>query len=166
MRTFLLLVAVAFPILAQDASSMPSVDEINELVAKAEQKIDGFEATMKSLRADIDKVDQKTVPNGLNVVNSARTITTKIKSNGPTAYSLVTLVVTLDDISLNAASAALELMVMHSDAGDLQKTANTFVAPLMASKNECSDISELIVHVALRLIKNEENLIRVLQDKK
>jgi hypothetical protein len=36
----------------------------------------------------------------------------------------------------------------------------------MGSKNECNDISELIMHVTLRLIKNEEDLIRALQDKK
>jgi hypothetical protein len=41
---------VAIPIIAQDASSMPSRDEINELVAKADQKVNGFEATLNSLK--------------------------------------------------------------------------------------------------------------------
>src|ERR1017187_10484047 len=55
----LLLSVSAVPAFCQTGTSIPSNDEILELVAKAEQKVSGFENAVKSVKPDLDKVDPK-----------------------------------------------------------------------------------------------------------
>jgi hypothetical protein len=51
----LLLSVSAIPAFCQTGTSMPSNDEILELVAKAEQKVSSFENAVKGVKPDLDK---------------------------------------------------------------------------------------------------------------
>jgi hypothetical protein len=83
-----------------------------------------------------------------------------IREEGPSAYRLVGLVVTLDDLSLDAATATILLF-------NAQKAVAGDISLLVSAKNGCTDIAELLFHVTMRLVKIEEDLLdRVATDSK
>ena len=163
---FLALFLFASMAFGQSGTTMPSNDEIFELLAKAEQKVSGFESAVKSVKPDLDKADPELSKMYTDAASAARVIITSIRSNGPSAYSLTSLVTTLDDLSLDAATATVQLLLLRIQSG--QTTANRldFIVPLMTSKNDCNDISELLMHATLRLIHTEEDVLQKLSQAK
>jgi hypothetical protein len=163
-----LVVILAFAVGAfgQDGTAMPSNDEISELLAKAEQKVTGFESAVRSVKPDLDKADPKLSKMYGDAASAARVIISSIRKNGPSAYALTSLVTTLDDLSLDAATATVQLLLLRVQSGQTAATRLDFVIPLMTSKNECSDISELLMHATLRLIHKEEDVLQKLSQAK
>jgi len=159
----LLLAAFAPAAVGQTGTSMPSNDEILELMSKAEEKVGGFEKALKGVKPDLDKVDPQLSTNYLNAASAARTIIVSIRKNGPSAYALVSLVTTLDDLSLDAATATVQLLLLGINSGQTGAAKlGVFLVPLMTSKNECNDMSELIMHATLRYIHTEEDVLEKL----
>ena len=160
---FLLLLALsAFAAFGQIGASMPSNDEIFELRDKAQEKVAGLENAVKTVKPTLDKADPKLSTMNLDAASAARTIIVSIRKNGPTAYGLTSLVTTLDDLSLDAATATVQLLLLRIQSGQTGDSGLDFIIPLMTSKNECSDISELIMHATLRYIHTEEDLLEKL----
>jgi hypothetical protein len=96
----LLVMFIGSPCWSQ-GSDVPSKQEINELVQKADEKVTNFEAANQSAKTLApDKLYQKV----RETASTAHAIIAAIKKNGPSAYALVGLVITLDDVSLNAAN--------------------------------------------------------------
>jgi hypothetical protein len=88
-------------------------------------------------------------------------ITKTLESKGASAYGLVALIATLDDISLNASKIALVLAVGPPDSGTQARLLS-----ILSTGDAVNDISELLMHAALRFIKVEEDLIgKLLPDK-
>ena len=144
---------------SQTGTSMPSNDEIFELLAKAEEKVSAFESGLKSIKTDLDKADPKSSPKYLDAATAAHKIIKDIRKNGPSAYALVGLVTTLDDLSLDAATASITLLLFQIKSGQTENSGLWFLVPLLTSKNDCTDISELIMHATLRLIRTEEDIL-------
>ena len=139
---------------------MPSKQEIGELIDKAEQKVSGFEEAIKAVQPRLDPVSKGYGKDVLGVSTKARTMIAGIRENGPSAYRLVGLVVTLDDLSLDAATASILLF-------NSQKAVAGDISLLLASKNGCTDIAELLFHATMRLIKVEEDLLdQIVSDSK
>jgi hypothetical protein len=155
----LIFATVAF---GQPGTSAPSKDEILELMNKADEKVSGFEKAVKSVQPSLDKIDPNLSATYLNAASAARTIIRAIQKNGPSAYGLVSLVTTLDDLSLDAATASIQLMLLRDQSGQTGARGLDFLVPLMTAKNECYDISELIMHATLRYIHVQEDLLEEL----
>jgi hypothetical protein len=64
-------------------------------------------------------------------------------------------------LSLDAATAGVQLLIQIAGRAQGSVNVNAFnpVVLLMTSKNECHDISELIMHATLRYIHAEEDLL-------
>ena len=88
-------------------SSLPSQDEIQELTSKAEEKVHDF---MKVLSAAAPFLEKDKVAEFSKSADIAETIIQAMRKNGPTAYGLVALVTTLDDIDLDSTRAALLIL--------------------------------------------------------
>lgn len=162
MPALLLLFVSAVPALSQTGASLPSNDEIFELLAKAEEKVSGFETAVKSVKPNLDKADPKLSTMYLDAASAAHVVIVSIRKNGPSAYSLTSLVTTLDDLSLDAATATVQMLLLRIQTGQTGTTKLDFIIPLMTSKNECYDISELLMHATLRYIHAEEDVLEKL----
>src|ERR1035438_1293914 len=86
---------------SQTGTSIPSNDEIFELLAKAEQKVFGFENAVNGVKPVLDKADPKLSTMYKDAGATAHVIILSIRKNGPSAYSLMSLVTALDDLSLD-----------------------------------------------------------------
>ncbi len=135
---------------------MPSEKEFSELLAKADEKVSTFEAAVKSAKARLDKVNAKYAANYLDAAATAHLLISKTIKNGPTAYGLVGVLTTLDDLSLDAANGNVFLL-----AGDQGQTTPEVFA-LSAAGTSCNDIAELIFHATMRLIAAEETALNKL----
>jgi hypothetical protein len=140
-----------------ELSDLPSNDEVRELLNKAEEKVSGFEKAMKQVKPDLGPEESA---KDLNAASAARTIIQAIQKNGTTGYGLVSLLATLDDLGLDASAAAVLLLAK----GKCRPEDMGSMLLLMKSKNELSDISELIMHATLRFIHIEEEILRKLMD--
>jgi hypothetical protein len=147
------------PVLGQNAGSLPSKDEIFELLSKADEKVVAFQDAVKLVQPDLDTSDPKLSKKYLNAAATTRYLISATKSNGPSAYRLLGILTSLDDLSLNASSAAVVLLT--SAIRQQPQIANEVVL-LMNSKNACSDISELIFHATMRFVHVEEDLLEKL----
>jgi hypothetical protein len=152
-----------------DQTSMPSNEEISELIAKADEKVSSFEEAVKNAKPYLDKINPKLVTNYLDGASAAHTIIQSMKKNGPSSYGLVSLLATLDDLALNAATASVHLL--RTDEEDVMKGKQPDVGPLSSvlllntSSTACNDISELILHATLRYVRVEEQALVKLFDK-
>ena len=141
-----------------DQPAMPSKEEISDLLKKADEKVSGFEKAVKNAKPYLDKIDPKFATTYLDASSDAHTIIAGMQTNGISAYGLVSLLATLDDLSLNAANASVQLLLAAkstpADAGALSATI-----PLASASTACNDISELIMHATLRYVHVEEELL-------
>ena len=148
--------------LGQTAPTIPSKEEIFELVDKADQKVSAFEAAIKQVRVVLDDADPGLSENYLDAASTAHWMIQTAHKNGPSAYALVALLATLDDLSLDAMRAA----VIFAKLGTSRPGANDAVILLTAVGTGCNDIAELIMHATLRYIQAEEKILEILLDKK
>lgn len=151
-----------------DVPSMPSEEEIGELLGKTSEYVNTYQQTLSSTKYSLDKAATPGFyEKGMELSKHAIDVIDAIKKNGTSAYSLVALIGILDDMSLNAAraSAAATLVALKEDRTDPKNHAmDDFVSLAQAEKN-CYDISELLLHATLRYISVEETALRVLLDK-
>ena len=167
---------VGLPCFAQDKSpdamraSMHSKQEISELLSKAEEKISGFEQAMKTVKPAVDAIDSSLIPKALDGASTAHSIISALQKNGPSGYSLVLLVTTLDDLNSNAFRSALLLASTDRDrvvtGGRPDGNLPGQVVSLIGAGNACNDISELIMHATLRYLSVEEAVLGQLLDGK
>lgn len=146
---------VLLPILCSAQGSQPaapSKEEISELVAKAEEKVTSFEEALKSVKP-VFQSEPDLLKRNTNVAENAHKLIRALQRNGPSAYALVSLIATLDDISLDASKTAT-LVIMSKNEIDSETQGKLTL--LWNAQNSCSDISELILHATLRLIQTEE----------
>ncbi len=149
------------------APSMPSADEINELLSKTSEYVTQYQATFKNAKTTLDKSPVAGFNEKANELSSqANSIIAAIRKNGPSAYALVGLVGVLDDMSLNAARASSVSIIVGLQGGnpEQQRHAVQDVQDLAQAEKNCYDISELILHATLRLIAVEEKLLHSVSD--
>jgi hypothetical protein len=171
---FLVFVPLAKPQTAsKDAISelqrnAPSEKEFSELLAKADEKVSVFEAAIKNAKPGLDEIDTKYARNYLDAAATAHLLISKTVKNGPTAYNLVGVLTTLDDLSLDAANGSTFLLAADGDrvAKGVPRDPHTrdAVVALSSSGTSCNDIAELIFHATMRLIAAEETALRKLLD--
>ena len=146
--------------IGQTETNAPSGAELSELVSKADQKISGFESAVKSAKPHLDKIDSKLFVNYSDAASTAHVLVQTLQKNGSSAEGLVLLLTTLDDLSLNAATANTQLLNMDEASVANGQKPNSAVLQTIVSLNAagtaCSDIAELIMHATVRLIHAEE----------
>jgi len=147
---------------------MPSEKEFSELLSKADEKVFTFEVAVKNAKPRLDKIDTKYVKNYLDAAATAHLLISKAIERGPTAYGLVGVLTTLDDLSLGAANGTAILLAADGDRmarGEIRDTGTRdSVAALSSAGTSCNDIAELIFHATMRLIAAEETLLNKLLD--
>jgi hypothetical protein len=150
-----LVMLTAFPSWSQSAD-VPSTQEINELVQKADEKVTIFEAANESAKTLIsDSLYQKSH----EAATTAHTIVSAIKKGGPSGYALVALIISLD--AANSAQAISRRAMADAVAGKtVSLNALAAADALNVVQASLTDISELISHATLRLIKAEESAIQ------
>jgi hypothetical protein len=149
------------PCWSRQSADVPSKQEINDLVQKADEKVINFETANESAKTIMsDSVFQK----GRETAATAHAIISAIQKNGPSAYALVGLIVTLDDLTLNASNGAqgIARRAMADAVAGKTVSLNALAAAdaLNVVQSALTDISELISHATLRLIKAEETVIQ------
>ncbi len=161
---FLVFAPLAKPQASKDVISelqrnMPSEKEFSELLAKADEKVSAFEAAIKNAKSGLDKIDAKHARNYLDAATTAHLLVSKTIKNGATAYNLVGVLTTLDDLSLDAAMSTTFLLAAPHDT-----RTNEVVIALSSAGTACNDIAELIFHATMRLIAAEETALNKLLD--
>jgi hypothetical protein len=143
--------------------AMPSKEEISNLLKKADEKVSSFEEAVKNAKPYLDKVNPKLAATYLDASSDAHTIVAGMQKHGYSAYGLVGLLATLDDLSLNAATASVQLL--RTDEEHVAKGAPPDVGALTAvillgnASTTCNDIAELIMHATLRYVGAEEEVL-------
>jgi hypothetical protein len=149
-------------------ASMPSKEELSELLAKADEKVSTFEQAVGNAKPQLDKINTEYARNYLDAASTAHTLIQATNQKGTSAYRLVGILATMDDLSLDAASGSVFLMgadnqqLIHGKPPDMD-TQNPIIA-LTAAGTTCNDISELIFHATMRLVNVEEKLVDLLLD--
>lgn len=168
MKALLTLLFLGASALAQTTPSMPSREEISELVSKASEKTAAYEEAVKNAKPYLDKIDPKFVENYLQAASAGHTLIELIQKKGPSAYGLVSLLATLDDMSLNAAMGSVQLLRTDEEhvanGGTPNVGALAAVILLNNASTSCNDISELIMHSTLRFVDVEEQMLGKLLD--
>src|ERR1700719_2688142 len=82
LEAFLVLSAFAGAALGQTGTGIPSKDEISELLSKANEKVSTCEAAVKSVKADLDKVDPKLAANYFDAASTAHLLIEKTRQGG------------------------------------------------------------------------------------
>ena len=141
-------------------ADMPSEAEVGELTAKAAEKVETFQKTLDSIKPYLDKADPSAYGKDENAVAGARSILSAIKKNGRSAYGLVGLLTTLDDLDLDATqdSQAILIFVTRAMTEGRRPPDGMTTAVLMLTSTASSlyDISELVMHATLRFVAGEE----------
>ena len=149
----------------QNVPSMPSEEEIGELLNKANEYVKTYRETFTTTKRSLDKAPTPGYyEKGMELSTQASDVISAIKKNGSTAYALVGLIGVLDDMSLNAARASAATMVValgENKSNPKDNAMQDFIDLAQAEKN-CYDISELLLHATLRYIAVEETALRTL----
>jgi hypothetical protein len=170
LKTFLVIVFIlAFAFAhasATDQPSIPAKEEISDLLKKADEKVVSFEEAVKNAKPYLDKINPKLTATYLAASSDAHAIIAGMQKRGASAYGLVSLLATLDDLSLNAATASVQLL--RTDEEQVAKGLSPNIGALTAvivlgnASTSCTDISELIMHATLRYVGAEENVLEKL----
>jgi hypothetical protein len=153
--------------LSSNVPSMPSEAEIGELLSKANEYVDTYKQTFKATKQSLDKDSNPGFyDKGMALCAQASDIIAMIKKNGSSAVALVSLIAVLDDMSLNGARASAETMLLAvtEDKSDRTNHAMQDFLDIAQAEKNCYDISELLFHVTIRYVSNEEAALRVLLD--
>jgi hypothetical protein len=146
------------PCFAQD--SIPSKQEIGELVQKADEKVSSFEQALQAAKSFLPQDEYKKDADAAVI---AHRIVQGINKNGPSAYSLVALIITLDDLVIDAGADTQSVLNNELKAASTGKTPNVGALSVVIVLNNaavtCRDISELVGHATLRLIDAEEKIL-------
>jgi len=165
-------VIFALPLRAQTAppasepnpmTNMPSESEVGELIAKAAEKVEAFQKTLDSIKPYLDKADPSAYAKDENAVATARSILAALKKNGRSAYALVSLLTTLDDLDLDATQDSQAILIFGTkamaDGGQPPDGMTTAALMLTSAASSLYDISELVMHATLRFVAGEEAVL-------
>lgn len=150
--------------------NMPSNAEIGELLSKADQKVTGFEEAVKLAKPHLDKINSRLSSKYLDASDTAHKFIAITQKDGTSAYRLVGLLATLDDLSLDAANASV--LLLRDDEEQVAKgkqpgaAALGSVVALSSAGTAVNDISELLMHATLRFIAAEEQVLNNLLGEK
>jgi hypothetical protein len=147
------------------AASMPSNEEIGDLLSKASEYVDTYRQTFASARPSLTKAPTPGFyEKAIELSKQATSVIAAIRKNGPSAYALVGLVAILDDMSLHATRAYAVTMVstLGESRSDFKSQGMQDIQSLAQAAKNCEDISELLLHATLRLIAVEEQTLREL----
>lgn len=152
-------------------ANMPSGAEIGELTAKAAEKLEAFQKTLDSVKPFLDKADPSAYKKDSTAIATGRTILAALKKNGRSAYGLVSLLTTLDDLNLDATQDATAILIFGTrEMANGRQTPDgmtTAVLMLTSAASSLYDISELVMHATLRFVAAEEAVLaQVFADKK
>ena len=129
MKISVLVLAVLFSPLALFAqNSMPSKEELGELLSKASQKITGFQEAVLSAKTYLDQQDPKLVPNYMDTAKTAQEAIKIAQKEGASAYRLVAVLSLLDDMTVDAANGSFWLMQEDVKARDAKRADINVVA--------------------------------------
>jgi hypothetical protein len=147
-------------------ASMPSKEEISELLAKADEKISTFEQAVRIAKPQLDNIKEDYAKNYLDAASTAHALIQVTKQNGPSAYALVGILATIDDLSLDAANGSVFLLAADNQRLSQGKppdmVAQSAVIGLSAAGTACNDIAELIFHATMRFLNVEEKILESL----
>lgn len=156
MKTNLMLISalsIGIPWLAQEGGP-PTKQEVIGLVQKADERATIFEQANESAKAFIP---DSTYAKGVQAASKAHQGVAAIKKSGPTAYTLVTLIIALDDVSLSAANdaEAISRKAMTIAVAEHPVSLNALAAAdsMHAVQASITEISKLVGRATLRLIK-------------
>ena len=150
-------------VLSELQRSMPSEKEFSELLAKAEEKVSAFEAAVKNSKPLLDKIDTKFATQYLDAAATAHESISQTLKNGPSAYSLVSVLTMLNDLSRQAANGAVLLLGADEFQGKPLSTATRLaVFALNTAGTACNDIAAQILDATMRLIAAEETALNKL----
>ncbi len=165
-------VIFALPLRAQTAppalepaptANMPSEAEVGELTAKAGEKVEAFQKTLEAVKTFLDKADPAAYSKDQNAVETARLILSSLKKNGRSAYGLVSLLTTLDDLDLDATQDTQAILIFGTkamaDGRHPPDGMTTAVLMLTSAASSLYDISELVMHATLRFVAGEEAVL-------
>jgi hypothetical protein len=143
---------------SQQLHEMPSSAEFLELVNKADEKVEIFDATIKSAAPFLD---DQTVKEYREAASNCRLIIRAIRKNGMSNFALLGLVSTLDDLTLDSARASrvIILAIAEGQAGEKREQASNKVMALMQTESSLYDISELILHAGFRFTAAEDDVL-------
>lgn len=175
MKVLLVLLLLSLPGFTQtksadDFSSMPSKEEISELLSKANEKTTAFEEAVKRAKPYLDRIDAKLAANYLDGASTAHLLIESTQKNGASAYRLVGILATLDDLSRNASNGSVELLrtdeehVAKGNRPDIGVLSSVIL--LNTAGTGCYDISELLMHATMRFVNVEEQALAKLLDSK
>jgi len=146
-------------------ASMRSKEELSELLAKADEKVSTFELAVRNARPLLDKINTKYATNYLDAASTAHTLIQATNEKGASAYRLVGILATMDDLSLDAANGSVFLLGADDEAVRQGKPpdmdAMSSVIALTTAGTACNDISELIFHATMRFVDVEEKLLEL-----
>lgn len=146
--------------------TIPSKQEITALLNKADAAVRAFEEALATAKPALDRQDPGLFQKYTQAAKTTKEVIRALEETSPSAYGLVGLITTLDDVTLNASRAAT-VILLGRGAKD-GKEAERVVATLGAAQNGCYEASERITSATLRLIQVEEKVLmeRVRQDAK
>jgi hypothetical protein len=148
------------------SSEMPSKEEIEELVNKTAEVVKGVQKSLQSAKRWLDSADPDLYKQDSDACNVAITTIAAIRANGRSAYALVALVSTLDDISLDCCRAEARMVVMIPTVkGDAKSTLTADLFSLTGAGKSAYDMSELLLHATLRYVSAEEEMLGYLLNK-
>ena len=173
MKLFIVLLLFCLAASAQskstdNLSSMPSKEEISELLNKADEKTTAFEQAVRNAKSYLDRIDPKLAANYLDGASTAHLLIESTQKNGSSAYRLIGILATLDDLSRSASNGAVELLrtdeehVARGNKPDVG--ALSAVLLLNTAGTGCYDISELLMHATMRFVNVEEQTLAKLLD--
>jgi hypothetical protein len=150
------------------ASNLPSEAEIGELLDKASEFIANYQRAFTNAKPILSKAPSDFYDKKSDLPARANEVIASIKTNGSTAYRLVGLISMLDDMSLTASRASLQVAVLGiKDSSESKVNAHwqTDMVAVAQAGQSCYDISELLLHATLRYIAVEEAALRTLLDR-
>jgi hypothetical protein len=149
--------------------TMPSAEEINDLLSKASEYVAVYETTFKNAKPTLDRSPAPGFfETSKDLSSNANSIIATIKKNGMSAYALVFLVKILDNMSLNAgrASTVAVFVQFQGDTPDLKHRAALDMQDISQAGKNCYDISELLLRPTLRYVAVEEDLLQTLSEQR
>jgi hypothetical protein len=140
---------------AQDKQqAIPSKAEFTDLFTRADENLKAFDSALGNARPALDKQDPDLFKKYSKAAVTAKEVLKALQETSPSAYGLVGLITTLDDVTLNASRAATVILLSHS-----KENNDATIAGLGAAQNGCYEVSERLTNATLRLIKVEEKVL-------
>lgn len=139
-------------ILMKFMRSVPYKEDFSKLLATAQENVSSFETAVMDEKPALDEINTILAKSYLDNAAAAHAAISAAIEKGPTGFRLVGVLATLENVSVNAASASTSLAGGHAMGPEAQRH---LVALTMAGAS-CTHIASIISDVTQRLIAAEE----------